>query len=75
MISKKQEQQWQAESDAHTLASYQEILNDKARMSRAIREANKQAKDLSKRANMMQSAANVKAQGGRMSRSGKSRAN
>ena len=38
----KQDQQWQAESDARTMAQYQEILSDKARMSRAIKEANKQ---------------------------------
>ena len=56
----KQEQQWQAESDAHTMATYQEIMNDKARMSRAIKEANKQAQDLNKRATAMRSAAKVK---------------
>lgn len=56
-ISKKQEQQWQAETDAHTMASYQEILNDKARMNRAIKVAEKQAKDLTRRANAMQSVA------------------
>lgn len=56
----KQDLQWQAESDANTMARYQEILSDKARMSRAIKEANKQAQDLNKRANAMRSAANVK---------------
>lgn len=56
----KQDLQWQAESDARTMANYQEILGDKARMSRAIKEANKQARDLSKRANVMQNAAKVK---------------
>jgi len=59
-ISKKQEQQWQAEEDARTLGRYQEILQDKARMNRATREAEKQARDLSKRANIMQSAAKAK---------------
>lgn len=59
-ISKKQEQQWQAESDAHTMAQYQEILQDKARMNRAIKAAEKQAKDLSKRASAMQNAAKVR---------------
>ena len=68
MVSKKQEQQWQAESDAHTMAQYQEILSDKARMSRAIKEANKQAQDLNRRANAMRSAANTKATGGSISR-------
>lgn len=56
----KQDLQWQAESDASTMARYQEIMNDKARMNRAIKEANKQAQDLSKRANAMRSAAKVK---------------
>ena len=56
----KQDLQWQAESDARTMASYQEILGDKARMNRAIKEAEKQAKDLSKRANAMQSAAKMR---------------
>ena len=56
----KQEQQWQAESDARTMAQYQEILSDKARMNRAIKEAKKQANDLQKRTNAMQNAAKVK---------------
>lgn len=60
MNSKKQEQQWQAESDAHTMAQYQEILGDKQRMSRAIKVAQQQAKDLTKRANAMQSVAKTK---------------
>ena len=56
----KQEQQWQAESDARTMAQYQEILNDKARMNRAIKEASKQAKELQKRTSAMQNAAKVR---------------
>ena len=48
---KKQEQQWQAEEDARIMARYQEIVNDSARKSRAVKEANKQAADLLKRAN------------------------
>lgn len=67
-ITKKQEQQWQAEDDARTMANYQEILSDKNRMNRAIRVAEKQAKDLTKRANAMQSVARTKAAGGRISR-------
>ena len=59
MISKKQQQQWQAESDAHTLAEYQQILSDKTRMSRAIKEAEKQAHDMQQRANAMQKASRV----------------
>ena len=38
----KQDLQWQAESDAQTMARYQEIISDKARMNRAVKEANKQ---------------------------------
>jgi hypothetical protein len=64
----KQDLQWQAESDASTMARYQEIISDKARMNRAIKEANKQASDLNKRANAMKSAANIKATGGKVSR-------
>lgn len=60
VTNKKQEQQWQAESDAQTMAMYQEILSDKARMNRAIKEANKQAQALNKRASAMKSAANIK---------------
>ena len=62
----KQDLQWQAESDARTMASYQEILSNKARMNRAIKEANKQANDLNKRASAMRSAANVKSSGGKI---------
>lgn len=56
-------QKWQAESDAHVMAQYQEIINDKARMGRAIKVAERQAKDLSKRAAAMKSVAGTKAQG------------
>lgn len=63
----KQEQQWQAEDDARTMARYQEIISDKTRMSRAIKEANKQANDLAKRAKVMKNAANSRAAGGRIS--------
>lgn len=52
--------QYQAESDARTMAAYQEIMNDKSRMNRAIKEANKQADSLNQRANAMRSAANMK---------------
>lgn len=65
----KKEQRWQAESDAATMASYQEILGDKARMQRAIKVAKQQALDLSKRANAMQTVAKTKA--GSSSRGGR----
>ena len=60
MISKKQEQQWQAEDDARTMAQYQEIMGDKNRMNRAIKVAQKQAQDLTKRVNAMQSVAKTR---------------
>ena len=56
----KQDLQYQAESDAYTMAKYQEIMNDKSRMNRAIKEANKQAQDLNRRANAMRNAAKMK---------------
>lgn len=72
MMSKQQEQKWQAESDADTMARYQEILGDKARMRRAVKVAQKRAADLSKRATVMQNVASLR-NGGRLntiSRSG-----
>lgn len=54
------ELRWQAESDAQTMATYQEILSDKARMDRAIKVARSQAADLTKRANALQNVAKTK---------------
>ena len=59
-ITNKDRQQWQAEDDARVMAQYQEIMSDSARKNRAIKEANKQAADLTKRANAMKSAAGIK---------------
>ena len=42
---------WQAEDDAETMARYQEIINDKSRMNRAVKAAQTKANDLQKRAN------------------------
>lgn len=56
----KTEQEWQAESDAHVMAQYQEILSDKNRMNRAIKVAQKQAQDLTKRASAMRNVAKTK---------------
>ena len=58
--SKNDELKWQAESDASTMATYQEIMKDKARMNRAIKVAKTKAADLTKRANAMQNVAKVK---------------
>lgn len=63
----KQEQKWQAESDARTMAEYQQILSDKARMSRAVKVAQQQAADLTKRANAMKSVAGFK-NGGKLTK-------
>ena len=64
-MNKTQEQKWQAEDDARTMASYQEILSDKPRMNRAIKVAKAQAADLNKRAAAMNNVASFK-NGGRM---------
>lgn len=55
-----QDLEWQAESDASTMARYQEIMGDKARMNRAIKVAQRQAEDLTKRANAMKSVASTR---------------
>lgn len=47
------ERQWQAEEDARVMARYQEIMADKARTTRAIKEAKKQANELEKRTSIM----------------------
>ena len=60
MVSKRasaEEQKWQAENDAQTMVRYQEIMNDKSRMQRAINIAKQQASDLSRRASLMQNVA------------------
>ena len=57
---KRDELRWQAESDAQTMASYQEIMGDKARMDRAIKVAKSKAADLTKRASAMQNVAKTK---------------
>lgn len=58
---KRDELRWQAENDAQTMASYQEIMGDKARMNRAIKVAKSKAADLTKRASAMQNVARTKA--------------
>lgn len=55
-----EELRWQAEGDARVMATYQEIMGDKARMNRAIKVARSQAADLTKRANAMQNVAKTK---------------
>lgn len=54
------EKKWQAESDADTLARYQEIMQDSKRKNAAIKAAKSRAADLSKRAQLLQYAAGGK---------------
>ena len=61
MASKKQEQQmYQAQDDAYTMARYQEIMSDKGRAARAIKVAKQQASNMQKQADAMQKVANTK---------------
>ena len=57
---KAREMKWRAEDDARIMMQYEEIMRDKGRKSRAIKEAQLQANDLQKRANAMKSVANKK---------------
>ena len=47
------EKKWQAESDAETMARYEEIMADSVRRNAAIKAAKEKASDLNKRANAM----------------------
>ena len=49
----KSELDWRAEDDARVLAQYQEILLDKARLSRAKKAATKEEKNISNRSQIM----------------------
>lgn len=49
----KEELDWRAEDDARVLAKYQEILLDKARLSRAKKAATKEVTNLSNRLQIM----------------------
>lgn len=57
---KAQERKWLAQDDARIMAQYEEIMKDKSRKARAIKEAQSQANDLQKRANAMKSVASKK---------------
>lgn len=54
------EKRWRAESDAETMARYQEIISDSARKKAAIAAAKTKASELTKRAQAMQFAAGGK---------------
>ena len=49
----KEELEWQAQDDARILSQYQEILLDKARLSRAKKAATKEVTNLSNRLQIM----------------------
>ena len=51
------ELKWRAEDDARIMAQYNEIMSDKARKNRAIKEAQSQANALQKKANAMKNVA------------------
>lgn len=57
---KARELKWRAEDDARIMAQYNEIMSDKARKNRAIKEAQSQANELQKRANIMKNVAGKK---------------
>ena len=57
---RQRELKWQAEDDARILAQYQEIIQNKSRQNRAVREAKSQAKKMEQRANLMKKAAKPK---------------
>jgi len=56
----KEQLEWQAQDDARIMAQYEEIMNDKSRQKRAIKVAEKQAKELQQRANNMKKVAKKK---------------
>ena len=53
-----EEKRWQAESDAETMARYEEIMNNASRRNAAIKVAKSKAADLNKRAAAMSNVAN-----------------
>lgn len=59
-MNKKEQQKYQAQDDAYTMARYQEIMADKGRARRAVKAAQSQAKNMEAQAKAMKSAANVK---------------
>lgn len=59
-ISKKEQQKYQAQDDAYTMARYHEIMQDKARVARAVKVASEQAKGMQMQAKAMQAVAKTK---------------
>lgn len=56
----KTEQQWRAESDAHTLAEYQKIINDPSRFKRATSAAAKQEREYREKADALKGISRIK---------------
>ena len=56
----KEELDWQAQDDARILSQYQEILLDKARLSRATKAASKEVDNLNKRLAVMKTVTAIK---------------
>ena len=56
----KQELEWQADSDAETMARYEEIMADKARRNAAIAAAKEKADNLDKRVAAMKKVSKTK---------------
>ena len=56
----KEELDWQAQDDARTLSQYQEILLDKARLSRATKAASKEVDNLNNRLAVMKKVTAIK---------------
>ena len=48
-----EELKWQAEDDARTIERYNEIINDKPRLDRAMKAAKKQVENLTERADAL----------------------
>ena len=59
-MNKKEQQMYQAQDDAYTMARYHEIMQDKGRAARAVKVANKQAKGMQMQAKAMQAVAKTK---------------
>ena len=59
-MNKKEQQKYQAQDDAYTMARYHEIMQDKVRAARAVKVANEQAKGMQMQAKAMQAVAKTK---------------
>lgn len=59
-MNKREQQKYQAQDDAYTMARYHEIMADKGRARRAVQAAKQQASGMEKQAQAMRSAAKVK---------------